>query len=256
MNKNPIQSVPIELTDCRYLKVLDLSNTYIRLLPLEVCQLKQLYDINLDGCPLVPKVQEVYKGGIMNLLKYYGEKLQRENLREKLVNAAKEEIWIDSPFAQIQEAIGKVLDGLEDDDIFVVQRLLRNMKYVLPAQIDHVDPYVIKLTLTTSKVGSANFDNTRSQLNNSITKPMNFKGKDYVNYQSGKNTVQFEASKISSPHMDFQSDIIAPTTEAKIQVETKNEPIATVEKINAVTEREDKSKPKKLVPEKAKATKK
>ena len=79
------------MTNCRYLKVLDLSHTYIRILPIEICQLKQLYDLNLDECPLNPKVYDVYKSGIVYLVKYYAEKMQRENLRQKIVNAAKEQ---------------------------------------------------------------------------------------------------------------------------------------------------------------------
>lgn len=212
----------------------------MRILPLEICHLKQLFDLNLENCPLVPKLNDVYKQGILYLLNYHSEKLQRENLREKIVNAAKEEIWVDSQISSIHEAIAKVLDSLEDESLFVVHRLLRNIKYVLPQHIDMVDPYLVKLALTTSKVGSANMDNTQSQLNNSISKPMVFRGKSKPKNQSGKNTVQMEASKISQPAKEFQSDFVVSGDLTKIDAEINNQSTILVEKFDAVTTRDEK----------------
>ena len=202
------------------MKVLDLSHTYIRILPIEICQLKQLYDLNLDECPLNPKVYDVYKSGIVYLVKYYAEKMQRENLRQKIVNAAKAQVWIDADVSQIQDSVGRILEDLENDDISLVQRLLRNLKYTIPMNIEKVDPYVIKMTLLTSKIGTPfKYDNTHSQLNNSISKAMNFNPKD-INRKSGMNTVQFESSKISNPTKEYQSDIISIHDQPLIDTET------------------------------------
>lgn len=188
---------------------------------------------------MVPKLKEVYKEGIVNVLNYYGEKLQRENLRAKIVNAAKEEIWVNASTSMIHEARAKVLDSLEDESLFIVQRLLRNLKYVLPEHIDMVDPYLVKLALTTSKVGSANLDNTQSQLNNSISKPMVFRGKSKERNQHDKLTVQMETSKISQPAKEFQSDIVVTGDITKLQQEANNMSDIKVEKIEAETMREN-----------------
>ena len=84
LNHNPLQSVPVALTECRYLQVLNISFTYVKILPIEVCHLKQLFDLNLDGCPLADPLAQVYPRGVLALMKHYQDKLEREKYREKL----------------------------------------------------------------------------------------------------------------------------------------------------------------------------
>lgn len=199
--------------------MLDLAQTYVRILPIEICLLKQLYDLNLSGCPLEPVLAGVYQKGIVALLKHYAEKLQRENYREKIVNAAREDIWVDTPVAHIQEAIGKVLDSLESEDISLVQRLLRNLKYVLPSTIADVDPFMIRMTLATSKVKSGGGIDQTSGLNNSMSKSFNIRGKGPypADMQRGqdsvRNTVSVEGSHVhpidvTGTNINIQSHVV------------------------------------------------
>lgn len=207
----------MELTDCRLLKVVDLSHTYVRIMPLEVCQLKQLYDLNLEGCPLEPRLKKVYGEGILRLLEYFGEKLQREQLRAKIVNAAKEDVWVDTPLHAVQDAIAKILDSLEDDTLFVVQRLLRNLKYVLPENVDQVDPFVIRLALTTSKVGFTHEEPTQIQHKQSMSTAENFgaKGRGHGYSYSLQHTMPHEISKVKN---EFRSHVI-DNKDSKVETE-------------------------------------
>jgi len=172
MNNNPLQYLPISISECRYLQVLDLSNTYVKILPFEISLLKQLYDLNLDGCPLKPPLDSVYKKGVLPLLKYYEDKLARENYREKLVKAAKEEIWIDRSIPEIQDAVGKVLDSVENDSIELLKKLQRNLKYILPQRIEETDPFIIRLTLTGQRGRGGGVGAHESQFNNSVSASM------------------------------------------------------------------------------------
>lgn len=158
----------------------------------------------------------------------------RENLREKIVNTAKEEIWIHSSTAQIHEAVETILSSLEDESLFVVQRLLRNLKYVVPEQIEMVDPYLVKQALTTSKVESAKMDNTQSIMNNSISKPMVFKSQ--LATKAPKDT-QMESSKASDPGKQFQSDVVVVGNQAKLDAEANHDSLILVEKHHAETVR-------------------
>lgn len=206
-----MQYLPLEITECRYLQVLDLAHTYVKILPIEICQLKQLYDLNLTGCPLEPTLEVVSKKGIVALLKHYADKLQRENFREKIVNAAREELWLDTPISIIQEVIGKVLESLETDDISLLQRLLRNLKYVLPENIVDVDPFMIKISLSTSKVKSGSIHHTKSAMNNSISKSFNVRGKGtYPGFTGQTDTIRQTASVEGSQvnPADMASDLI------------------------------------------------
>ena len=77
LNDNPIQAVPIEISECKYLRVLDLSNTYVKRLPREVCFMKGLYDLNLVGCPLDEDIAEVYPLGIVKVMQFYRNLMDR-----------------------------------------------------------------------------------------------------------------------------------------------------------------------------------
>ncbi len=169
MNDNPLQFVPIELTECRKLSVLDLSHTYVKILPIETALLKNLFDLNLEGCPLKTGLAGVYTKGIVAVLKYYDEKMERERLRGLIIKACKEQLWVDKDTSEITEVIGKVFDSLEADDIYLLKRLLRNLKYMLPESINSVDPYQVKQNLTTSRAEARTPEST---MNRSISKSM------------------------------------------------------------------------------------
>ena len=126
----------------------------MKVLPLEISQLKQLFDLNLEGCPLLPEVNKEYVKGIVSLMKAYAEKLQREGYREKLVKLAKEEVWIEESQIDIQNAIGKILQSVENDDIGLLRKLYRNLKYLIPPRTDLVDPYLVRQNLLHSKVNN------------------------------------------------------------------------------------------------------
>ena len=81
LNNNPIQSVPIELSQCWKLKVLDLSETLVKWLPREMARLKFLSNINLNKCPLKGNLSMTYEMGINNLMSYFQRKLDRSLLR-------------------------------------------------------------------------------------------------------------------------------------------------------------------------------
>ena len=151
MNNNPLQFVPQELTDCRDLEVLDLSHTYVKTLPIEFSLLKKMYDLDLNGCPLKESLASVYQKGIVEVLKFYEDKVQREKYRGLLVKACKENLWIDDQTQAISEAIDSILMAVESDDIYLLKRLLRNLKYILPESIDLVDPYQIRMNLMKSR---------------------------------------------------------------------------------------------------------
>lgn len=158
VNNNPVQFIPVSLTDCRYLQVVDASHTYIKILPFEVCHLKQLYDINLTGCPLVEPLSRIYQKGTFYVLKYYQDKMEREKYRDKIVNTCKEDIWIDSSLEEIHERVGQILDNVEGDDISLLKRLLRNLKYMVPQTISDCDPFTVRQNLMTSRGTAKNID--------------------------------------------------------------------------------------------------
>lgn len=151
LNNNPLQFVPIEITDCRKLSVLDLSHTYVKTLPIEMALLKQLYDLNLKGCELKPALENVYKQGIVHVLKFYEDKMEREKYRDLIVKACQEQLWVESQPAEIGDVMAKVILSLETDDIYLLKRLMRNLKYMLPLQIELVDPYLVRQNLMTSR---------------------------------------------------------------------------------------------------------
>lgn len=178
MNQNPLQYLPVEVTECKELKVLDLSNTYVKVLPLEISTLKHLFDLNLDGCPLVGPLQQDYQKGIVHLFKVYGEKLQREGYREKLVKLAKEEVWLEESQVDIQNAIGKILTSVENDDLGLLRKLFRNLKYLIPPRTDLVDPYIIRQNLLESKVNTNMQPDAPTNFKDSMSKSM-FPGKSF-----------------------------------------------------------------------------
>jgi len=53
MNNNPVQYLPVEITECAKLSYIDLSHTYIKILPRELILLGKLYYLNLKECPLM-----------------------------------------------------------------------------------------------------------------------------------------------------------------------------------------------------------
>lgn len=77
LNNNPLQNVPIEISECRSLKVLDLSHTFVKILPREMGYLKELYVLNLEACPLEGEIKEVYPKGILAVLAHFKYKLDR-----------------------------------------------------------------------------------------------------------------------------------------------------------------------------------
>eukprot|EP01017_Pseudomicrothorax_dubius_P006502 TRINITY_DN11860_c0_g1_i1.p1 TRINITY_DN11860_c0_g1~~TRINITY_DN11860_c0_g1_i1.p1 ORF type:complete len:189 (-),score=29.10 TRINITY_DN11860_c0_g1_i1:244-753(-) len=86
LNNNPLQYLPIELSNLTTLKVLELSNTQIKFLPREMALLKdRLYELNLRGCPLKPKLQEAYDRGITFIFIYLQRKFDRSFYRVNYV---------------------------------------------------------------------------------------------------------------------------------------------------------------------------
>ena len=77
LNNNPIQNIPIEISECKKLKVLDLSDTYVRRLPREIYYVKGLYELNLKNCPLDDDIAEVYPQGIVPIMAFYKNLMQR-----------------------------------------------------------------------------------------------------------------------------------------------------------------------------------
>ena len=71
LNDNPLQNIPIALSECNKLTVLDLSNTYVRRLPREMYYVKGFYELNLDGCPLDDDLAQVYSKGIVATMSYF-----------------------------------------------------------------------------------------------------------------------------------------------------------------------------------------
>jgi hypothetical protein len=154
--------------------VLNISYTYVKILPIEICLLKQIYDLNLDGCPLAEPLAKVYPQGVLALMKHYQDKMEREKYREKIAKQCKENIWIDNSLADILEKVGAILAHLESDDAALLKRLLRNLKYMVPADINEVDPYKVRELLLSSRASSegASQGQITGQFNQSISKSL------------------------------------------------------------------------------------
>lgn len=173
MNDNPLQGIPAQLTDCRYLGVLNLARTYVKTFPMEFCLLKNLFDLDVTACPLRPLIREKIDQGIVAFLAYMQEKMDREKYREKIVKACKEEVWVDEPTPRIKIAIDSIFEFLEDEDIYLLKRLLRNLKYMVPLEIEQVDPYRVKENLKSSKVEANKSMSKTGQFTVSVSRSMN-----------------------------------------------------------------------------------
>jgi hypothetical protein len=144
----------------------------VKILPIEICLLKQIYDLNLDGCPLAEPIAQVYPKGVLALLKYFEDKMEREKYREKVAKQCKEGIWIDNSMGDILEKVGAILTQLEADDISMLKRLLRNLKYMVPEDINDVDPFKVRQLLLSSRAGEDGMSRgqTTGQFNQSLSK--------------------------------------------------------------------------------------
>ena len=211
MNNNPLQFVPQELTDCRNLEVLDLNHTYVKTLPIEFSLLKKMYDLNLNGCPLKEHLQEVYNKGIVEVLKYYEDKVQREKYRGLLVKSCKENLWIDNEIALISQAIDSVLVAVEKYDIYLLKRLLRNLKYILPSNIDLVDPHQIRSNLMKS----------RADIEDKVENPFNQSMSKIGNPQMNK-SIKYDASDVDLQQSIYikEGNHIIPTSNNQIRSQT------------------------------------
>ena len=83
LNNNPIQNVPIEFALCTKLKVLELSSTFIKWLPRDMANLKSIYLIGLNNCPLAGNLAEIYTQGINSMMRYFQRKYDRSKYRVK-----------------------------------------------------------------------------------------------------------------------------------------------------------------------------
>jgi Leucine-rich repeat (LRR) protein len=186
LNNNPLQFIPVALTECRYLQVLNISFTYVKILPIEICLLKQMYDLNLDGCPLAEPIAQVYPKGVLALMKHFEDKMEREKYREKISKQCKEDIWVDNTLDDILDKIGAILVQLESDDISLLKRLLRNLKYMVPADISDLDPSKVRELLLSSRAGSdgASHGQVTGQFNQSMSKSLHPKKVTQVEDQS------------------------------------------------------------------------
>lgn len=63
------------------MKVIDLSNTHIKRLPREIAHIKGLYSLNLENCPLDDDISIVYPKGIMAVLGFYRDLVDRAYYR-------------------------------------------------------------------------------------------------------------------------------------------------------------------------------
>ena len=57
--------------------MLDLSDTYVRRLPREIYYVKGLFELNLKNCPLDDDIAEVYPQGIVPVMAFYKNLMQR-----------------------------------------------------------------------------------------------------------------------------------------------------------------------------------
>lgn len=63
----------------------------------------------------------------------------------------KESIYVYNSIPEIEEKMDNVVDYMSDLPIFYMKRMLRNLKYLFPPTIEEIDPFNIKVALTTSK---------------------------------------------------------------------------------------------------------
>ncbi len=61
MNNNPLQFVPIELSQCLKLKSINLNDTFIKFLHMGLADLKHLTHIGMENCPLKGKLKTAYE---------------------------------------------------------------------------------------------------------------------------------------------------------------------------------------------------
>ena len=133
-----------------------------------------MFDLNLDGCPLAQPIAQVYQKGVLALMKHFEDKMEREKYREKIAKQCKENIWVDNSLDDILEKVGAILAQLESDDAALLKRLLRNLKYMVPADINDLDPFKVRELLLSSRAGSdgASHGQITGQFNQSMSKSL------------------------------------------------------------------------------------
>lgn len=69
-----------------------------------------------------------------------------------MVKALKENIYVDYSIEDIQDSMEGVMKSLKGEEIVVLKRMFRNLKYVFPENFYEIDPFRIRETIFTSKV--------------------------------------------------------------------------------------------------------
>ena len=85
LNDNPLRSLPVELSRCTRLRVLDVQNTLLTALPREISRLPSLMVLDLEGTDLRSDVQRVLRtGGPQALMRHLAEEDETLGLKDAL----------------------------------------------------------------------------------------------------------------------------------------------------------------------------
>lgn len=63
----------------------------------------------------------------------------------------KEQIYVYNSIEEIEQKMDHVMEIVSDLPIFFLKRMLRNLKYLFPPSLNEINPFDIKVGLTTSK---------------------------------------------------------------------------------------------------------
>lgn len=70
LNNNPLQYIPIEISQCKNLVILKLNDTYMKFLPREMCMLKKLKYLDLNNTLIDGKLKMAYEKGLTEIFFY------------------------------------------------------------------------------------------------------------------------------------------------------------------------------------------
>lgn len=143
-NENPLTRLSPSIANCKHLTTLELSCTLIAKLPKELVKLPKLVEINLDGCPLNPSLESIYKQGFNPLWEDLQRKLDRRFYREEVFKRLKDTVYPgESPYALMDTTL-EVFQHFKDLSSPQLKLFLHNLRRVFPDRLCLAEPHTIR----------------------------------------------------------------------------------------------------------------
>ena len=156
--------MPLEVSQCRKLRELDLKNTYVITLPREIANLGNMIYINMDNCPLKDSLANTYGSGIATVHQFFQRKETRAifkvtlfhassrtrflfRLQEKLFDKLTEWIYPSIPKELIYEKVEELFKVLKDCNTEMLKKMYRNCNMLFPVKFEHLDLLVLRQKL-------------------------------------------------------------------------------------------------------------